>query len=132
MKSIKKQIRQIAYVLSLLILFQGCTVYKSASITLDQASKVEQKVKVITKGNEKLKFNRIGIEDGSYYGVKKQKGEIIRTLLDPKRVNEVNVKDRTMSTILTICLPIAIIVGVALIIGDQSYSFNFSESDFQW
>ena len=132
MKTFKLQFKSIALILSILILFQGCTVYMSTPITLEQASKAEQKVKVITESKEKLIFKRIGVENDTYYGVKKRKGEIVRTPLDSKWVSEVKVKDKAMSTILTIALPVGIIVGIAIIIGDQSYNIDFSDSDFQW
>jgi len=121
MKAIKKQIKSVTLILSMLILLQGCTVYKSASVTLDQASKSEIKVKVETKSGEKLKFKRIGVEDGNYYGVKKVKGNIVKVPLDANYVNNVKLKDKTLSTILTIAFPIAIITGGLII-----FANNFS------
>jgi hypothetical protein len=132
MKTIKKQFKSVALILSMVILLQGCTVYKSTPITIEQVAKEEQKVKVITKDNVKLKFKRIGFNNDGYYGVKKQKGEIIKTHLDPSFINNIKEKDKTLSTILTIALPVGILVGIALIIGDQSYNIDFSDSDFHF
>jgi len=65
MKTLKKQFKSVALILSMLILFQGCTVYKSVPISLEQAVQNESKVKVETKDNRTMKFNRIGIENGN-------------------------------------------------------------------
>ena len=70
-----KKFKTIALILSMLILLQGCTVYKSASVSLEEAALVQTKVKLETKSGEKLKFIRIGVENGNYYGVKKVKGD---------------------------------------------------------
>ncbi len=118
MKTIKKQFKLIALVLSMLILFQGCTVYKSVSISLEKAAQNESKVRVKTKGNERLKFKRIGKDGGQFYGVKKKKGEMTRIPLDSKFIDSIKEKDKTLSTILTIALPIAIIVGAGYIFQD--------------
>ena len=71
-KTIRKQFKSVVLILSMLILFQGCIVYKSVPISLEQAAQNETKVRVKTKTNEKFRFNRIGVEDGKFYGVKKR------------------------------------------------------------
>ena len=120
MKTLKKQFKSVALILSMLILFQGCTVYKSASVTLEHAVQNDSKVKVITKNNEKLKFMRIGIENGNYYGVKKSNGVILKTPLDQDSINIINEKDKTLSTILSIAIPVVIIGGALAILAVNS------------
>ncbi len=126
MKAIQTYFRIIALFFSALIFFQGCTVYKSANVTLEEASKSENKVKIRTKTNETFKFKRIGIENVNYYGVKKVKGEMTKISLDSNFIESIKEKDRTMSTILTVAIPVAIIVGALLIIGDQNYHSDFT------
>ena len=70
MKTINTQIKVIAFVLSVLILFQGCTVYKSTSVTLEEAVQEQRKVQITTVDNQTLKFKRIVKRNGEYYGVK--------------------------------------------------------------
>ena len=90
----------------MLILLQGCTVYKSASVSLEQAALAQTKVKLETKSGEKLKFIRIGVENGNYYGVKKVKGD--KTLnyktvpLETNYIKSVKLKDEFKSTVYTI------------------------------
>ncbi len=121
MKTIKKQLKSVSLILSILILFQGCTVYKSSYVTLDEASKAEKKVKVETKSGENFKFKRIGVENGNYYGVKRSKGNIVKVPLDTNFIKNVYLKDKTMSTILTIAFPLAILTGAALIFDNNFY-----------
>jgi hypothetical protein len=123
MKTIKKHFKSIAAILSMLILVQGCTVYKSTGVTLEQAMKEENKVKVETTSGEKLKFKRIGFNNDSYYGVKKQKGEIIKTHLDPNFINNIKEKDKTLSTVLSIGIPLIIVGGLITIAASSSFSF---------
>jgi hypothetical protein len=116
MKTIKKHLKSVALILSMLIFFQGCTVYKSVPVSIEQAAQNDQKVKVITKSNEKLKFNRIGVEDGNYYGVKKSNGVVVKKPLDQNFINTIKEKDKTLSTILSIGIPLGIVMGVLGII----------------
>lgn len=101
-----KKFKTIALILSMLILLQGCTAYKSASVSLEQAVLAQTKVKLETKSGEKLKFIRIGVENGNYYGVKKVKGD--KTLnyktvpLETNYIKSVKLKDETLSTVYTI------------------------------
>ena len=118
MKTIKQQFKSVSLILSVLILLQGCTVYKSVPVSLEQAANSETKVKVLTKSNEKYKFKRIGVENGNYDGVKTQNGKLVRIPLDTKMLNKINVKDKTMSTILSFGIPI-LILGIPLIIYAQ-------------
>jgi hypothetical protein len=115
MKTIKKQFKSVALILSMIILLQGCTAYKSVSISLEQAVQNESKVRVKTNSNEKLRFNRIGVENGNYYGVNKSNGLIFKTPLDQTVVKSINEKDKTVSTILSIGIPLIIIGGVVAI-----------------
>ena len=60
------------------------------------------KVKVKTLNGEKLKFERIGINNGNFYGVKKAKGEMLRTPLSEEMIVSIKEKDETSSTIVTV------------------------------
>ncbi len=115
MKTIKKQLKSIALVLSILIVFQGCTVYKSVPLSLEQAVQIESKVRVKTNGNEKFKFNRIGVEDGNYYGVKIRNSVFVKTPLDQNNIKTINEKDKTRSTLLSIGIPVVYVGGILLL-----------------
>ena len=121
---------KVALFLTALILFQGCTVYKSANVTLEEASKTEIHARVKTNDNQTLKFKRIGFENGGYYGVKKINGDIIKIQIDEQKVERVQLKNKTASTIIPIAVPVIIISIAAIIfsnnccyIGSGSWSY---------
>jgi len=112
MKTIKIHLRIMAIFLSALMLLQGCTVYKSANVTLEEAVKSENRIKVKTKYNQTLKFKRIEVENGHYYGLKYIYGKMIKTQIVKENVEKIQLKDKTLSTILSIGIPPIIIIGV--------------------
>ena len=71
MKTLKNHLKVVALFFSVLILLQGCTVYKSSSVSLQQAAKSETKVIVKENNSKAIKFDRIEVVDGKYVGVKK-------------------------------------------------------------
>ena len=122
MKTLKKQFRPITLLLAFVMLFQGCTVYKSASVTFDEAVRAETKVKLKTKNSETLKFNKLELEDGQYFGVKEinkddafniSKMEIVKTQIDENNIEVIKIKDKTMSTILPFAIPV-VLFGISL------------------
>jgi hypothetical protein len=118
MKTIKQHLKVVALFLSALILLQGCTVYHSANVTLEEAVRSDINVRIKTNDQQTLKFRKVGVENGNFYGVKKNNGMIVRTPLDHKFINSINSKDKTLSTILSIGIPV-IIVGVLLAIAES-------------
>jgi len=114
MITIKIHLKVVAFYFATLIFFQGCTVYKSVPVSIEQAVQNESKVKVRTKTGDKFKFSRIGIEDGNYYGVSKDKGKVVKNALDEKSIKTINEKDKTFSTVLSIGIPV-IILGVIIV-----------------
>jgi hypothetical protein len=121
MKAIKIHLRIIAISLSMLMLLEGCTVYKSAPVTLDEVSKSNNKVRIKTLNNKSLKFDRIVVTtDNKIYGRSINKGEMNITPIDKDNIEKIQIKDKTMSTILSIAIPVIVSVGMLGIIVDQS------------
>ena len=114
MKTIKKQIKPIALLFGLLILLQSCAVYKQTS--LEKAVKLEKKAKIQTKGNEILKFQRIGFEDEKFYGIKKIEGEMVKIPLDSTIIKKVMIPDKTLSIVFWVVMPLGIVLGIAGIV----------------
>ena len=109
MKTIKAYLKAVALLFSVLILFQGCTVYKKANITLEDAYKSKNRVKVTTNDNQKLKFKIIDFADGNYYGVEKKPQGIRKTLLDNKSIHKINEKNELVSAVLHLWFPITLV-----------------------
>ena len=118
MKTLKKCLKPISYLLTFLILLQGCTVYKTASVTLDEASKSNTKVRVKTFNNKSLKFDRIEVVNNKIHGINNVEMSI--TPIEKDNIEKIQLKDKTMSTILSIAIPVVVIVGILGIIVDQS------------
>ena len=108
MQTTTRHLKLVALFFSVLIMLQGCTVYKSVNVSLEQAVQNESKVKVITKSNEKFKFNRIRIEESNYYGYNNSE----RIPLDQNNIDTVKEKNKTLSTVLSIVIPVFTIVGL--------------------
>ena len=113
MKTIKIHLKVIAFFVTALILLQSCTVYKSAGVTIEEASKTQNKVKVYTTDNQTLKFKRIDFIDGKYYGVSKKTSKFEDIPLDKNNINSIKVKNKTVSAILNVGTPV-VIVGLTL------------------
>ena len=125
MKSINQHLKVIALFFSVLILFQGCvTVYKSANVTLEEAVKADTKVRVVKTNGEKVKYLRIEVlDDGRFYGVKRVNEEYYNLLIQQDEILRLNLKNRQISTILNITVPILLFVGlVSSLALDLDYS----------
>ena len=128
MRTILKNSQSLIFILSISILFQSCSVYKSKPITLDQAVKNEQKVKV--KLNNKfymdsrilnsMEFNKIIQEGDDYFGIMKKHGELIKTLLVERNINSINEKNKIVSTISNIVLFVIVPAGIIYTMIDSS------------
>ena len=96
------------------MLFQGCTAYKSSSVSLEEASISETKIKVKTNFKKTYHFQSIVFEDGSYYGINTFKGKIVKIKLREKDLEKVLIKSNQKSTIYTIAAPL-ILTGLVLL-----------------
>ena len=104
-------------VLLVLVLFQGCTVYKSANVTLDEATKSETVVKVKTNNNRTQKFKRIVLDNGHYYGIRSTYAKMNKIQIDTSKVEKIQLKDKTLSAILSVGIPVGSIIGVIVLNG---------------
>ena len=120
MKSSTKHLKIAALLLASLMLFQGCTAYKSTSVSLEEASISETKIKVKTNFKKTYHFQSIIVEDGSYYGINTFKGEIVKIKLREKDLEKVLIKSNQKSTIYTIAAPL-ILTGLVLLTASQRF-----------
>ena len=63
--------------------------YKMKSDMLNQAKVYLKKVQVITHKNEILKFDKIGIDSGRFFGLKKFKGKMKKILININTIKTV-------------------------------------------
>ena len=120
MKIIKAHLKVVALFFSVLILFQGCTVYKEANVTLEEAVRADTKVRIKTNDNQTLKFKNVRVENEIYYGFMYKKSKWVKTAINEDSIAIVQVKDKTLSTVLSIAIPLVIIGGILVVAVDAS------------
>lgn len=97
-----------------LLLLQSCRVYRSKTITLDEAVKSESRVKIKTTNNKTLRFQKIVFENGEYLGVKNKYNGYEHTPLTEEMIQRIKPQNKTVSAILTGTLA-AFIVSFVLV-----------------
>ncbi|NND52274.1 MAG: hypothetical protein HKN54_07700 [Flavobacteriaceae bacterium] len=101
--------------LALLILLQGCSVYKG-SLTLEEAISTQKQVKVTTSEYPKpIQFKRIEAVDGQYVGVPKRYSSSEAMILQEDKITEIKEHDKTASTIISFT-PLAIILALGIVL----------------
>ncbi len=128
------------------ILLQSCTVYHSTSTDIGHAVQSQNKVKVKTNSKESYKFKKIIEKDNLYYGIAKansnpvmnysgkEKVELYSKNLNSypielQNIKEIYTKNRELSTILSIGIPV-VIVTTAIIVIAQSLDWSFGTDSF--
>ena len=114
MKTSTRLLKVVAFFFSVLILFQGCTVYKSANVSLEEALKADTKVRLKTKDHQTLKFKNVEVENEIYYGLINFRNTWVKTQINEDNIEKLQVKDKTASTIITIGIPVLILGYLAL------------------
>jgi len=124
MKTLKKQLRLTALVLTSLIILQSCRVYHRDSVSLQQAIKEEKRVKIKTADNKTLKFKKIIYAEGGYYGIKHStfKYEIHKMPLDQSKLQSVRMHNKSLSIIYGVGLSVVIIIIGGYIIAVSAVS----------
>ena len=112
MKTLKNHLKVVTLFLSVLILFQGCTVYKSSSVTLDEAVSADTRIRIKTNDNQTLKFKNVRVENEIYTGFMYKKSKWVKTDINEDNIDIVQVKNKTLSTVLSIGIPIIILGGL--------------------
>lgn len=112
MKTIKSKFRLISLFLGAIILCQSCVAYKPVN-SLEKVVLEENKVKIITVKNKTIKFQKIELVDGKYYGVKNVGSEKKMEQIKTEDIKTIKIKDKKTSTELSIIAPI-VVLGLIL------------------
>jgi len=133
MKTIRIYLKKISVFLILLMTLQSCVVYHSKIATVDEAIQSDNKVKIITDSNDIYKLHKLKIEDGQVYGVLKKGSETAERLADQglikysdskyetilikdSTIKEIYLKNKTLSTVLSIAIPVVGIVVLLVVL----------------
>jgi len=127
MKTLKKQTKLLALILSVIILFQSCAVYQKTPVSLEQASKQDVRAKIKTKTNESFLVLKIIYEDDKYYGLQRVNGEKIRIALHADDINSIRLIE-TSPNFRSILLPLGIILALSgILVVSSDFGVNFSK-----
>lgn len=115
MKAIKTFLKPISYLLAFLVLFQGCTVYKTQNLSLEEATATQDKVKLKTKQNKTHHYLYITKDGDKYYGVKEVHDQLIKMELPANNIEIIRAKDNRASKTASILL--GVVGGLVIVIG---------------
>ena len=117
MKNLIKQFSYVLFFLVTLIIVQGCAVYKSTPVSIEEATNEGYPVKVKTIDNKTATYHHIEMRDGKYYGIKHVDRQQIVVPLKKGEINTILEKNKPKSTQKTaglIALPIVAVVAVVV------------------
>ncbi|TWO32798.1 hypothetical protein E1J38_007990 [Seonamhaeicola sediminis] len=130
MKAIKTHLKAVAVFFSILIFFQGCTVYKSANVTLDEAAEANTKVRIKTIDNKSFRFDKIEVIKNKIFGININSGERSIVSIKKDNIDKIQVKDKTGSTIVSIAVPLVLgVVMLGIIVNESLNNMSFDLSN---
>lgn len=109
--------------LVILLFMQSCSVYHSGSLSAEEAVAANNKVKVVTAKEQKLKFRRLKMENDRLTGVAKPgsatakeleempsqpQGRYVQIDLSQVEIEEIKLRNNTLSTIINIGVPLVV------------------------
>lgn len=124
--------RIIALVLCVLILCQSCRVYQHRSVSLKTAYDQGRRVKIKTKGDQVYKFDRIIFENEFFYGVKKKRKKLLKTLLNPNELKSVRMHNKFLSIVYGIAIGYVTALGVGFLIWHFSDGIGIGSINFTY
>lgn len=129
MKILKPRLKSIVFFFITITMLQSCIAYHKASVSLQQAEQSKKMVKVKTNLNQTYRFKQIVLEEDQFYGLKKEKGKIVRIAIHNNEANEFFIHNKSKSTWTTIGI-IAVPVTILTILA-ATYEFSFTPDIFE-
>jgi uncharacterized protein with FMN-binding domain len=109
--------KSICVCLVFVLLLQSCAVYHKTPVSIADATATNNKVLVTKTDDTKLKFKKIELTDGIYYGIAEDnKGKMVKTPLKDSEIKTIRILDKSNSTVLTIGIIVVPLVIVAVIL----------------
>ncbi|SFS94038.1 hypothetical protein SAMN04487906_2222 [Zhouia amylolytica] len=134
MKVIGMHIKSFCLVISSIMLLQSCSIYRSQSSSIDEAVTSGDKVLVLNDNLERFRFKRLVIEKDSLFGITKKNSReakrlsqlvntpyydhFIKIHLPEKDIYEIRRKNKSLSTVLTIAIPVSAFALAIILAGD--------------
>ena len=115
MIKIPKCLKILGFILSFFFL-QSCSVYYKTPISLEEAVNREGKVKIRTAEGKNIKYKKITLTDGQFYGARLQAGKWTQIPLFQSEIENIRLKNKSASTWATITA-VVVPVGALILIG---------------
>jgi len=109
--------KPVALLLTLSILFQGCSIYYRQPVSSEEAFESNQKVKIVYFDGRKEYFKKLEMEDDILYGIKKYKGKLYKISLHKDEIKEIHLKNKRASTVTTVVVLTVVPIGIFFTIG---------------
>ncbi len=129
MKSKLHNAKLVCWFLTILIVLQSCTVYKSSSISIAEAAQTNKKILVKTTAINRLKLDRIEKKDTAYYGIKTIRQQVTSIPLKETDIISIRPYDKSRSKTATLALIfIPFLVVIAIVISNMDFAPDFGDS----
>jgi hypothetical protein len=115
MKILKTRLKTIVFFFIAMTMFQSCIAYRETPVSLLQGEQSKARVKVNTISNQTYRFEQIILEEGQFYGLKKEKGEIVRIAIHNSEHSKVYLYSKSKSTWETIAVIAVSVITLAIL-----------------
>lgn len=149
MKSFRNHFRLFAPFISLVFLLQSCSIYYKDNISPGEAVETERKVRVTTNQDEKLIFNKLEENTGSFYGltrvnsntskklqkmgiIGRDQGQLYSFGLETLEIKKLQAKNYTASSLATVGISLIGLFAITLTIVGITLSNGLFDSDSLW
>lgn len=124
MLSIKKHSKGLASIFMLMVLLQSCAGY-GPPVTMQEAVRSSERTRVKYTNDVIHRYDVVTEENGTYYGMSKQKGKAVKTKIETTDLENVRLYSPSRTALNTVLMPVAVVgvvVGVILLTGGPSIS----------
>lgn len=145
MKTKARVFKIISCLLTIIILSQSCTIYRSSNLSVDEATDANNKVRVKTNLDQKYIFKRIGKDEKGIYGMAPKNSKAARQLVNNIRqedssdglvkielqenmIDEINAQNKTLSILVPLLVVAAGVLTFALTYEANASPFGESGS----
>ena len=122
MKKNKLKQQMSSVLLCILVLMQGCQVYKQA--TLNDGVESGKPVRMTYLG-QPMEFEKVITRDGNYYGIQERDGELKEMVINEEFCQKVKVEK--VSTFLTIAIPVVATgaaIGIMALVNSMDFGWG--------
>ena len=97
-----KKYRWFCFLISISFLFSNCQVYQKVPVTLEEASATKQRVRIITKDNQKIFYKSVVKTDNTYYGLEESGSNIIQKPIKTEEIQRIQIINKPKSRLVSI------------------------------